>query len=154
MRNGGSINVFFIKFFEKKFSNSTYGYYCRCSKARWNCKREIQHVENELRQGRRTLTALFWRHRLPANPAVVENHIHATDQRTRFLESRLIMLLKEREDLIVRAVTRGHRRGVKALSTLFSFLRLKLNKCLTTFVFMSGVLCLFLVGISYGAYLR
>lgn len=35
------------------------------------------------------------------------------------------MLLKEREDLIVRAVTRGHRRGVKALSTLFSLLRLK-----------------------------
>lgn len=75
---------------------------------------EIQHVENELRQRRRTLTALFWRHWLPANanPAVVENHIHATDQRTRFLESRLIMLLKEREDLIVRAVTRGHRRGI------------------------------------------
>lgn len=74
---------------------------------------EIPHVENELRQRRRTLTALFLRHRLPANanPAVVENHIRAMDQRTRFLESRLIMLLEAREDLIVRAVTRGHPRG-------------------------------------------
>jgi len=67
---------------------------------------EIQHVENELRQ-RLRLDALFWRHLLPANPAVVENRIRATDQRTRDLESRLIMLRNEQEELIVRALTRG-----------------------------------------------
>ncbi|PWA38336.1 hypothetical protein CTI12_AA582340 [Artemisia annua] len=71
---------------------------------------EIQHVENELRQRRRILTDFFWRRRFPANPAAVENRIRATDPRTRVLESRLIMLREEQEDLIVRAVTRrGHR---------------------------------------------
>ena len=61
---------------------------------------EIQHVENELRQRRRILTDFIWRRRFPANPAAVENRIRATDPRTRVLESRLIMLREEQEDLI------------------------------------------------------
>jgi hypothetical protein len=65
--------------------------------------KEIQLVENELRQRRKTLTARFWRHLLPANPAVVGDRIRATDRRTRDLESRLIMLRNEQQELIVRA---------------------------------------------------
>lgn len=60
---------------------------------------EVQQVESELHQRRLTLTALLWRG-LP--PAVVENRIRATDQRTQLLESRLRVLLKEQEALIVR----------------------------------------------------
>ncbi|KAK5812178.1 hypothetical protein PVK06_027594 [Gossypium arboreum] len=70
---------------------------------------EIQNVENELRQRRGTLTNLFWRHLLLANPTVVEDCICATEQRTRNLESRLRMLWAEQEYLIVRAVNLGDR---------------------------------------------
>lgn len=74
---------------------------------------EITRIENELRQRRETITALFLRRRIPANAtlAVVQNRVRAVDQRTRLLESRLGMLLEEREDLIVRAVTHGHPGG-------------------------------------------
>lgn len=69
---------------------------------------EIQHVENDLRERRRLLTA-FWRHLRPANPAVVGDRMRATEQRIRGLERRLQMLRNEQQELIVRAVTRGHR---------------------------------------------
>lgn len=62
---------------------------------------EITRIENELRQRQETITALFLRRRIPANATlvVVQNRVRAVDQRTRLLESRLGMLLEEREDL-------------------------------------------------------
>ncbi|GJT98025.1 hypothetical protein Tco_1093543 [Tanacetum coccineum] len=44
----------------------------------------------------------------PANPAVVENRIRATDPRARVLESRLIMLRAEQQALIVRVIEYQH----------------------------------------------
>lgn len=60
---------------------------------------EIEHVENDLRERRRLLTRLFWGHLRSASPAVVENRIRATDQRTRELEDRLRMLYQEQQVL-------------------------------------------------------
>lgn len=68
---------------------------------------EIPRLENELLQRRRILTAFYCRNLLPEGPAVVENRIRATDQRTRYLESRLRMLRRERDNLIVEAVVFG-----------------------------------------------
>ncbi|KAK9082354.1 hypothetical protein Syun_031908 [Stephania yunnanensis] len=62
---------------------------------------EIQHVENNLRECQRLLTA-FWRHLRPANPR--EGSKSATDQRIRGLERRLQMLRNEQQSLIVRAI--------------------------------------------------
>lgn len=74
---------------------------------RSSCKRNTARRKRPAR----TPETRRWRHLLPANtnPAVVENRIRATDQRTRDLESRLIMLLKEQEELPIkfRALTRG-----------------------------------------------
>lgn len=69
---------------------------------------EIQHVENNLRECQRLLTA-FWRHLRPANPNG-EGSKSATDQRIRGLERRLQMLRNEQQSLIVRAIILGDRR--------------------------------------------
>lgn len=92
---------------------------------------EIEHAENDLRERRRLLTALFWRHLRPANPAVVETRIRATDQRTRDPESRLIMLRNQQEELIVWALTRGMRlKEIKSYS-LFRLLVFPISGLLT-----------------------
>ncbi|MQL67745.1 hypothetical protein Taro_000010 [Colocasia esculenta] len=63
---------------------------------------EIQHVENDLCDRRRLLTA-FWGHLRPVNPAVVGDRMRATNQRIKGLERRLQMLRNEWQVLIVRA---------------------------------------------------
>lgn len=67
---------------------------------------EIQHVENDLCDRRRLLTA-FWRHLRPVNPAVVGDRMRATDQRKR--ASRGGYKCCEMNRIIVRAVTLGDR---------------------------------------------
>lgn len=68
----------------------------------------IKNVENEKLQREQTLHA-FWEHMPPIDPVIIRDHMLFLQNEIRSLENRKRALLEEQEELIVRAVTRGHR---------------------------------------------
>lgn len=69
---------------------------------------EMGQLQNEIQEHRRVLNCLL-RSVRTMDPARKEARIRATRERIEGLEKRQQALRAEREDLIVRAVTRGHR---------------------------------------------
>jgi hypothetical protein len=80
---------------------------------------EIEHVENDLRDRRRLLTA-FWRHLRPTNPAVVGDRMRAMEEGIKGLERRLQMLRNELQDLLVQAFSAGERPDSKNSDYLYA----------------------------------